>query len=252
MKVGEFDQRVPVRANDELGELGRAFNQFAEELQRVYKLRKQMTADIAHELRTPLTVISGYLEGLREGVIPATGENFEVIYQEAQLLNGLVEDLRLLSLADAGELHLVYQPVRPRELLAGVAKSFSPMAESHSVDLTVAVHQDTKVAELDRDRMTQVLRNLVSNALRYTAENGPNRAVCRARTVINSYWRSATTEAAFPNMNWRTYLCAFTVSTARDILPTKPAVLAWQLPPRLSRPTVDESRRRAGPAAAPR
>ncbi len=172
MKVGEFDQRVPVRANDELGELGSAFNQLAEELQRVYKLRKQMTADIAHELRTPLTVISGYLEGLREGVIPATGENFEVIYQEAQLLNRLVEDLRLLSLADAGELNLVYQPVRPRELLAGVAKSFSPMAESHSVDLTVAVHQDTKVAELDRDRMTQVLRNLVSNALRYTVENG--------------------------------------------------------------------------------
>jgi len=172
VKLGKFDQRVPVRTQDELGELALAFNQMGEELQRANKLRRQMTADIAHDLRTPLTVISGYLEGLRDGSLQPTQTRFDTLFQESQLLKRLIEDLRTLSLADAGELILVYQTITPRELLEQVIASFTPLADSQSVKLNMDVSDDLPQMEVDRDRMVQVLGNLVSNSLRFTPQDG--------------------------------------------------------------------------------
>lgn len=172
VKQGKFDQRVAVRSNDELGELARTFNQMGEELQRVNKLRRQMTADIAHDLRTPLTVISGYLEGLRDGSLQPTQARFDTLFQESQLLKRLIDDLRTLSLADAGELNLVHQSVNPRLLLEQVIVSFTPMAESQQVELAIAADDNLPVIQMDRDRMAQVLGNLVSNSLRFTPAGG--------------------------------------------------------------------------------
>lgn len=172
VKQGKFDQRVAVRTQDELGELAHAFNQMGEELQRSNKLRRQMTADIAHDLRTPLTVISGYLEGLRDGSLQPTQARFDTLFQEAQLLKRLIEDLRTLSLADAGELKLVYQTIAPRELLEQVIASFTPLADSQSVTLKMETSDDLPSMEVDRDRMVQVLGNLVSNSLRFTPQGG--------------------------------------------------------------------------------
>ncbi len=171
IKQGKFDQRVPVRSDDELGELAGAFNQMSAELQRIHRLRRQMISDIAHDLRTPLTVISGYLEGLRDGSLQPTSARFDTLYQEAQLLNRLIDDLRTLSLADAGELRLVWGSVKPRDLLEQVASSFAPMAAAQSVTLQVDAEPDLPSVALDPDRMTQVLENLVSNSLRFTAPN---------------------------------------------------------------------------------
>ena len=172
IRRGNFDQRVPVRSTDELGLLATAFNQMGEELQRAGQLREQMTADIAHELRTPLTVISGYLEGLRDGSFHATPEHYEMLFQEAQLLNRLIEDLRILSLADADALMLQISKVRPIDLLEQVATSFSAMAEAQGIRLTVQADDNLLAVAVDRARVQQVLGNLVSNALRYTPENG--------------------------------------------------------------------------------
>ena len=172
IKQGKFDQRVPVRTNDELGELAQAFNQMGEELQRVNQLRRQMTADIAHDLRTPLTVISGYLEGLRDGSLKPTQSRFDTLYQESQLLKRLIEDLRTLSLADAGELNLTLQPVEPIDLLQQVQTSFTPLADSQDVKLQVDTDEQLSIIRLDRDRMAQVLGNLVSNSLRFTPAGG--------------------------------------------------------------------------------
>ena len=116
MKGGELSQQVQVRTHDELGELAQTFNQMSEEIHHANQLRKQMTADIAHDLRTPLSVITGYLEGLRDGTLKPTQTRFDVMYDETQLLKRLIDDLRILSLADAGELKLFYQSVQPREL----------------------------------------------------------------------------------------------------------------------------------------
>lgn len=172
VKQGKFDQRVPVRTDDELGELARAFNQMGEELQRVNKLRRQMTADIAHDLRTPLTVISGYLEGLRDGSLQPTQSRFDTLFQESQLLKRLIDDLRTLSLADAGELNLVYQSVHPTELLEQVLISFTPLAESQQVMFKINAPDELPTMKIDRDRMIQVLGNLISNSLRFTPAGG--------------------------------------------------------------------------------
>jgi len=104
MQQGNLEQQVPVRSQDELGELTRAFNHMSRDLAQANFLRRRMTADIAHDLRTPLTIIGGYLEGLQDGTLKATSQRFETMNNQVIRLKRLVEDLRTLSLADAGEL----------------------------------------------------------------------------------------------------------------------------------------------------
>ena len=172
MKSGHLNQQVTVRNDDELGLLAQAFNQMSREIHRVNQLRKQMTADIAHDLRTPLMVIAGYLEALRDGTLKPTSARFEAMQQEATLLQRLIDDLRTLSLADAGELKLMRQPIDPSELLEQVRQSFEPIASEQSIGLTVKSEGASPSVFIDRDRMAQVLENLVSNALRYTPAGG--------------------------------------------------------------------------------
>jgi len=172
MSKGELEQQLPVRSRDELGELTTAFNQMSANLTRSNQSRRQMTADIAHDLRTPLTVLAGYLESLRDGVLKPTRERFDVMHQEAQHLQHLVDDLRTLSLADAGELSLNRQPVPPQELLERLALTYKHIAEQRNLTLQVRVAPDLPEIQVDVERMMQVLENLVSNALRYTPIGG--------------------------------------------------------------------------------
>jgi len=169
---GELQQAVPVRSRDELGALSTAFNQMSADLASANQQRRQMTADIAHDLRTPVTVISGYLEALRDGVLPPTPERFAILYEESQHLQGLIEDLRTLSLADAGELTLRRQPIAPATLLHRIAAIYAHQAEQQGIALRVAAHEQLPALHVDADRMVQVLSNLVSNALRYTPTGG--------------------------------------------------------------------------------
>lgn len=172
MRHGELSQQVRVRSQDELGVLARAFNDMSAEIHRANQLRKQMTADIAHDLRTPLLVISGYIEALQDGTLKPTPERLAAMNQEAALLKRLIDDLRTLSLSDAGELKLVRQAVPPRDLLEQVRQSFEPMARERGISLKVEAEADLPELEIDRDRMAQVLGNLINNALRYTPAEG--------------------------------------------------------------------------------
>lgn len=181
MRQGDLNQQVQVRTQDELGDLARTFNEMSAQIHRANQLRKQMTADIAHDLRTPLMVISGYLEALRDGTFQPTPERFEAMNREALLLKRLVEDLRTLSLADAGELKLVYQPVQPRELLEQVRESFEPIADEQQVALQVQTDENLPELRVDRERMVQVLANLIRNALYYTPAGGAVTLLARRR-----------------------------------------------------------------------
>ncbi len=172
MAQGELEQQVPVRSQDELGELAASFNQMSADLARANELRRQMTADIAHDLRTPLSVIAGYAEGLRDGVLPPTTETFQTVHTEAEHLSRLVEDLRTLSLADAGELTLIRQSVHPRELIERTAAAHLPRAQQLEIDLQVTAEANVPAVNVDPERMAQVLGNLVSNALRHTPAGG--------------------------------------------------------------------------------
>jgi signal transduction histidine kinase len=131
-----------------------------------------MTADIAHDLRTPLSIILGHSEALSEGVLPPSSETYHVLHEEAKRLSRMVEELRTLSLAEAGELDLVLRPVSVEDLLARTVAAYGPQAEKKGVELTMDASHDLPDIEVDPDRMAQVLDNLMSNALRFTPEGG--------------------------------------------------------------------------------
>lgn len=169
---GDLKQQVPVRSDDELGKLAASFNQMSADLAQSRDLRRQMTADIAHDLRTPLSLILGHAEALSDGVLPPTPETFDVIHDEARRLNRLVEDLRVLSLAEAGELSLAVRPVQPQSLLERAVVAHAPAAQQKHVELLLNAPGDLPDVVVDPDRLAQVLDNLVANALRYTPENG--------------------------------------------------------------------------------
>ena len=168
---GDLGHQVPVRTSDEIGELAHSFNQMSADLAHSNQLRRQMTADIAHDLRTPLSVILGYSEALADGKLPGGPETYEAIHRQAQHLNRLIEDLRTLSLADAGQLSLVRRPVEPRGLLEHTALAYLPAAEARQIALLVEA-ADVPPILVDPDRILQVLGNLVSNALRHTPDGG--------------------------------------------------------------------------------
>jgi signal transduction histidine kinase len=143
-----------------------------ERLERSDRQRRNLTADVAHELRTPLHIIQGNLEGVLDGVYEPTADHVEVTLEETRQLSRLVEDLRTLSLAEAGQLPLVKEPVDVTELLADVRTSFSGQAEAAGLDLQVEVGGDLPTITGDVGRLDQVLGNLVANAVRHTPEGG--------------------------------------------------------------------------------
>ena len=169
---GDLSQEVPVRSQDELGELARAFNQMSHDLARGQNQRRQMTADIAHELRTPLSLILGYAEALRDGALPATTESHTIIHDEAVRLTRLVDDLRALSLAEAGELPLLRRATAVAPLLEQLAAAHQPRAQQQAISLQTDLPADLPPITADPDRLKQVIANLLDNALRHTPEGG--------------------------------------------------------------------------------
>jgi len=169
---GRPAQQVPIRSRDELGQLARSFNKMSTDLERSLELRRQMTADIAHELRTPISIILGHAEAVHDGVLPATPETFEIVRQEAERLQHLVEDLRTLSMADAGELRLSMQTSDARDLLERSARVYAHQAGQKDIAIEVQAEPDLPAVEVDVQRMVQVLANILDNAIRYTPEGG--------------------------------------------------------------------------------
>jgi signal transduction histidine kinase len=171
LAAGELGHQVPVRTADEIGQLAQSFNRMSADLAHSTQLRKQMTADIAHDLRTPLSVILGYSEALQDDKLPGTPEVYGAMHRQAQHLNRLIDDLRTLSLADAGQLTLQRRPVRPSDLLEHAAIAYLPQAEERGIQLSVTA-EATPAISVDPDRLGQVIGNLVGNALRHTPDGG--------------------------------------------------------------------------------
>jgi two-component system OmpR family sensor kinase/two-component system sensor histidine kinase BaeS len=169
---GDLSQRVEVTSGDELGSVGRTFNQMAETLERGERLRRNMMADIAHELRTPLTVIQGQVEALLDGVFPLTPDQLTPIHDQTILLARLVADLRDLALAEAGKLTLDCRPTVVGDVARRVAAAVDPIAVENGINLTVTLPPDLPAVSADGERLKQVLHNLLSNALRHTPQGG--------------------------------------------------------------------------------
>lgn len=172
MAGGNLHQQVNVGSRDEIGELAASFNTMSADLARSFNLRKQMTADIAHELRTPLSLIIGHAEGVHDGVLEPTRENFEIIREEAERLEKLVNDLRTLSLADAGELSVDFQPVNINDLISDIHTHYLTLFNQNRITLNLEPAPVILKANLDPGRFTQVLNNILDNATRYTPAGG--------------------------------------------------------------------------------
>jgi histidine kinase len=179
---GRYDERVQVQGEDELAQLAARFNQMAEKLSQVESMRRRLIGDVSHELRTPLTAIKGSMEGLMDGVLPATPETFQQIHAEADRLNRLVDDLQELSRVEARAYELDIRPVEISSLVHTVTKRLGPQFETKHISLSLELAPDLPRVLADEDRIVQVLTNLLGNALHYTSENGK---VTIAVTQIN-------------------------------------------------------------------
>lgn len=181
---GQYDERVQVNGNDELAQLAVYFNQMAEKLNEVETMRRQLIGDVSHELRTPLTAIKGSMEGLMDGVLPATDETYQQVHAEAERLNHLVNDLQELSRVEARAYQLDIRPLDASTLVRTVTKRLFPHAESKRITLDFELSPDLPHVLADEDRAVQVLTNLTGNALQYTPDGG--RVTISAKRISNA------------------------------------------------------------------
>ncbi|MDI6773496.1 MAG: ATP-binding protein [bacterium] len=169
---GDLAQEVPVPSDDDLGELARAFNAMAADLRRLEESRRNLVADIAHELGTPLSVLQANLEGMLDGVVEPAPDRLAALHTQVRLLARLVEDLRDLSLAQAGRLPLHRAPTDLAALVVDAAAAVGPHAADKSVSVQSRIAAGLPAVSVDRERMMQVVHNLLDNAIRHTPAGG--------------------------------------------------------------------------------
>jgi signal transduction histidine kinase len=170
LAAGDYRVRVPAPHSGPMRSVVDAFNGLAETLDRSSEQRRQLLADLGHELRTPLQVIQGELEAMADGVHPIDAANLQMLLHETHLMTRLVEDLRLLSLAEAGALKLEKETTEVGDLLDEAVSRYRNMAETAGI--SISAHAEPGTADLDPHRIREVLANLVTNALRHTPEGG--------------------------------------------------------------------------------
>ena len=172
VEAGDYATRVPEQGPRELRGLSRAFNAMASRLESNERQRRQLLADVSHELRTPLSVVQGNLEGLLDGVYPADAEHLTSLLEETRTLSRLVDDLRTLSLAEAGQLRLHPEATDLAALVRDTLTGLRGQAEQTGVRLGATIPDDLPALEIDPTRTREVLTNLVGNALRHTSSGG--------------------------------------------------------------------------------
>lgn len=169
---GDLTQRVPASGPSEVRQLGDTFNAMAENLQVGEQQRRDLTADVAHELRTPLSNIQGYLDAVHDGLLQPDQATIATLRQQASHLVTLVEDLRVLALAEAGALTLNLERQSLHDLLEASVEAFRPRAEAKNIRLGLEVPEDLPETSLDRTRISQVVGNLLENAIFHTPPDG--------------------------------------------------------------------------------
>jgi signal transduction histidine kinase len=169
---GDLSQRVQSKGKGEVGMLAQAFNSMADDLERAEQLRRNLVADVAHELRTPLSNIRGYLEAIHDRVVKPNAATIQSLNEETALLSRLVDELQELGLAEAGELKLVYRAEDIAKLVKQAVNSWQPQVAEKGILLSLDLPRNLPLVNIDRQRVNQVLHNLVENAVAYTGKGG--------------------------------------------------------------------------------
>ena len=169
---GNLKTRIPTEGPQDLRSLSNSFNEMAESLERSDRQRRDMLADIAHELRTPLSIIRGRLEGIVDGVYTENGSQVSMALEQTYVLGRLVDDLRLLTLAETRQLPFDKQKVDVEAVIERVLEMFSAEAREKNISLSFSEKAGNLSAFVDPQRFEQVMGNLIGNSLRYVPEGG--------------------------------------------------------------------------------
>jgi len=169
---GDLSQRVELQGEGEVAALAQAFNSMAADLEHAEQLRRNLVADVAHELRTPLSNIQGYLEAIRDRVMKPDAATIRSLNEEAALLSRLVDELQELSLAEAGELKLVYQAEDIAKLVKQAVTPWQPQLTAKEISLSLDLPDNLPLVNIDWQRVNQVLHNLLENAVAHTGKGG--------------------------------------------------------------------------------
>lgn len=186
---GQLDQRLPPSEIYEIDQLANSFNSMATSLENVEQRRRELVSDLTHELRTPITVLRGYLEELATHQLEPTPEVYSQLVRETRRLERLINDLQELSKAEAGYLPINLQPVNVRPLLESLVQRFSDQLMEEGPELRLECGESLPLVLADRDRVEQILVNLIGNAIKYT-EIGS--IVVKTETEENRLWISVT------------------------------------------------------------
>jgi len=181
---GNLQTRIkPNHSQSDLAALAAHFNRMTETLERNDTERRALLADIAHELRTPLSVLRGRLEGIMDGVYPANDANIAQALEETYLLERLVEDLRLLTLAESRQLHFELKEININDLLQKIVSLFLPQSASKHINLELSPSDEKLALMIDPQRLEQVIGNLIGNSLRYVPSGG--KIILEAKKIGN-------------------------------------------------------------------
>jgi two-component system OmpR family sensor kinase len=170
--AGDLSHRVNIKGTQEMVDVAVAFNQMASELETATQLRRNLMADVAHELRTPLTVLQGNLRAILDDVYAMDKTEIARLYEQTRHLTQLVEDLRIVALAEARQLPLNLEDVNAMPLLQDIYASFGPIAAEEEIGLSSQFPDEKLLTRIDTARIKQVLYNLLSNAIRHTPAGG--------------------------------------------------------------------------------
>lgn len=171
---GEVEKRVIIDSNDEIGELAESFNTMADSLEKVEKNRRDFMSNVSHELRSPITSIKGFIGGILDGVIPKDKENhyLQIAYDEVQRLTRLVNDLLDLAAMESGKFSLRVTEIDINEIIKLCIIKFEPKINDKKLKVDVLLQDEHLYVEGDRDRLIQVLTNLIDNSIKYVPDGG--------------------------------------------------------------------------------
>lgn len=180
---GEVEKRVNINSNDEVGELGESFNFMADSIEKSEKNRREFISNVSHEIRSPITSIKGFIGGMLDGVIPREKERhyLSLTYDEINRLTRLVNDLLDLSSIEAGHLKLNLSKVDINEIIRFTVLKFETKIKEKKLSVDVCFNDDKLYVIADKDRISQVVTNLIDNAVKYVYDGGKIRIVTKQK-----------------------------------------------------------------------
>jgi signal transduction histidine kinase len=172
MEIGDYSTRVQTRSRDEVGQLATAFNRMSAELQNLEQSRRDLVANVSHELKTPITAIRAHLENLLDGVERPEPKTMQVMLAQTERLSRLIEQLLELSRLESGELPLLREAMPLGPLVTQVLSEIEVARSDRGVAMRNQMSNDLPPVDADRERVHQVLFNLIDNAVRFTPSGG--------------------------------------------------------------------------------